>query len=94
VTRWLMIGVGLALSAGEASAAPPLAMRAPDLRLPEPGYQPPVATRRLGMIADRQLAPNARLGLGLMSSTSKATGSEGRRSGKSRKLGLSFQLQF
>jgi hypothetical protein len=67
-----------------------------DLRLFEPAYATPTSTRRPGMIADRELAPNAHVGLGLMSSSRRSNAYDWRseRRPPKRKLGLNFQLQF
>jgi hypothetical protein len=107
VTRWLIIGLCAALPATAAGAQSTFgnlshitaddfaAARVPNLRLVD--AEPAAPGRRFGMVVEREVAPNAHLGLGLMNSTKRPATSDWRlerRTYKSRKLGLSFQMQF
>jgi hypothetical protein len=84
------------LFAGADLAAPkPPSDHSPNLRLFAPAFPSAPSRRFSGMIVGRELAPGAQLGLGLLSSSKRSSGFDGRsEKRKSRKLGLSFRLQF
>ena len=105
--RWLFIaGVVPLLAAASSHAqppglsareAPPKAKRAIDLRLTqEPGFDPLTPPTR-GFVAGTQIAPNARIGLHLMTVSRPKLGPEWRtdgRSNRSRKPAVSFSWRF
>lgn len=108
MTRWLMFGLCMALpaaagaksmltDAGQLSVRDLPTGRVTNLRLIDPGNPFPSQTRRFGLIVEREVGPNAQVGVGLMNSTKRPAPSDwrlDRRASKSRKLGVSFQLQF
>jgi hypothetical protein len=105
--RWLTIAAICPLFAASAAQSQIKSMsideiasaksRALDLRLSQPidsAYSLPMAG---GMIVQRKVAPNARVGVGLLNMFAKKMGPDWRvegRSGRSRKPAVTFVLKF
>jgi len=104
----LAVGFGLLVCAGEAHAGPisiptPLVeaqkpSKAINLRLVQDRLAEPTPIRSSGMIAQRTIARNAVVGIGLFKMTPKKFGSNDLRldgqAPKSRKAAVSFQFRF